>query len=103
MKHAVSPENFDAVISLMYRMTERNKEACRAVVVDGRAQIDVAREYGMSKQQLNAVVARFNSKLQDTPPEGWQRVDMYLPPEYVAKVRELEARARRELNESLQE
>lgn len=93
----VSPEVFDAIQAKLARFSESSVRAARAVLVDGRPQVDVAGEYGMSRQQLNRILSRVRQTLRDAP-RDWVRVEVYLPPEYAAQVRELEARARADLD-----
>ena len=74
-------------------MSERNLAAARSVLVDGLSPAVVAREYGISKQHLHGILSRVRRRLDDVPLD-WVQVDVWLPPEVAAQVRELEAQAR---------
>lgn len=63
------------------RMGDQAREMARAVLVDGRAQVDVATEYGMSKQRVSGAVATIERayKKVTTPGVSAIRVELDLP------------------------
>lgn len=63
------------------RMGDQAREMARAVLVDGRAQVDVATEHGMSKQRVNGAVATIERAYKKTTTPGVSaiRVELDLP------------------------
>ena len=93
IKH-LAPPTFDRVANTT-RLGVHARNMARAVLVDGRAQVDVAAEYGMTRQRVNLAVAaieRAYAKFSE-PGEGSIRVELELP--------EVLARALAELAEAL--
>jgi hypothetical protein len=76
----LTPEDFARVASRT-RLGERARDMARAVLVDGRAQADVATEYGMTKQRVNAAVGAIERAYIQTaaPGTGWVSVALDLP------------------------
>lgn len=73
----------------------------RAVMVEGKRQIDVAREVGVTKAWVNEAVLRFRALVVEvdraTLPPDWKRDTVVLPLELWPVVRKLEREARAEL------
>ncbi len=63
------------------RMGDQALEMARAVLVDGRAQVDVATEYGMTKQRVSGAVATIERAYKKTTTPGVSsiRVELDLP------------------------
>ena len=63
------------------RMGDHARGMARAVLVDGRSQVDVATEYGMTKQRVSGAVATIERayKKITTPGESVIRVELDLP------------------------
>ena len=90
----LDPDAFTRAAS-QHPLTQANAlAAARAVLVDGRSIIDTAIDFGVSKQRVSAVVARLSGP---ATPEGWVNATVCLPPELLAEVRAMEARAREAL------
>ena len=76
----LTPQAFDRVAADT-RMGDQAREMARAVLVDGRAQVDVATEYGMSKQRVSGAVATIERAYKKTTTPGVSsiRVELDLP------------------------
>src|SRR6218665_646089 len=76
----LTPQAFDRAAADT-RMGDQAREMARAVLVDGRAQVDVATEYGMSKQRVSGAVATIERayKKTTTPGASSIRVELDLP------------------------
>ncbi|MCW5323643.1 hypothetical protein D5039_21590 [Verminephrobacter aporrectodeae subsp. tuberculatae] len=63
------------------RLGDQARKMARAVLVDGRAQVDVATEHGMTKQRVSLAVATIERayKKTTTPGLGSIRVELDLP------------------------
>ena len=92
-KSKMTPEEFDAL-----RPRLDTVALAREVLVDGRSQVDVAKGHGITKQRVSGMVARVIAAAHDVP-ATWQRVEVWVPPELVDQVRQLEAQARAALQE----
>lgn len=81
------------------QFSKDNLAIARAVLVDGRAAIDVATEYGVTRQWVTNVVSRARAVLlaEVATPTGWVTGEVTLPPEDWARVRAIEKAARRRL------
>ena len=76
----LAPHTFD-LVAADTRLCAQARAMARAVLVDGRAQADVATEYGMSRQRVNLAVAaieRAYVKLA-APGESSIRFELELP------------------------
>ena len=76
----LTPQAFDRAAADT-RMGDQAREMARAVLVDGRAQVDVATEYGMSKQRVSGAVATIERAYKKTTTPGVSsiRVELDLP------------------------
>jgi predicted DNA-binding protein (UPF0251 family) len=75
------------------RMAQRTIDAARLVLIDGMRATDAARQMGMKRQQVQEAVQRLESAHRSARaiPDGWERITVYVPPENVAEIREIEA------------
>ena len=73
----LTPQAFDRTAADT-RLGEQAREMARAVLVDGRAQVDVATEHGMTKQRVSLAVAakRPLSKARAAPKYGGRSQEM---------------------------
>ncbi len=97
-KSKMTPEEFDALRPRLGRLSLDTVALAREVLVDGRSQVDVAKGHGITKQRVSGMVARVIDAAHDVP-ATWQRVEVWVPPELVDQVRQLEAQARAALQE----
>ncbi len=65
----LTPQAFDRVAADT-RMGEQAREMARAVLVNGRAQVDVATEHGMTKQRVSGAVATIERAYKKTTTPG---------------------------------
>lgn len=95
----LTTEEFDAIRPHLARMKDRNVEAIRAILVEGRAQKDVAAELDVSAVAVSSLVrsAWDYHITHGTRPEGWVSVNVVLPPDIAQLVREMERNARENL------
>lgn len=76
----LSSEEFDRLAATT-RLREQARNMARSVLVDGRTQVDVATEWGMSKQRVNLAVAAIERaySASTAPGGGMVRVSLDLP------------------------
>lgn len=76
----LSPETFDLVVAET-RLGAQSRDMARAVLVEGRAQVDVADEHRTSKQRVNVAVATVRSAYlkRATPGGSSIRFELELP------------------------
>lgn len=98
-KPRMTPDEFDALRPRLGRLSLDTVELAREVLVDGRSQVEVAKGHDITKQRVSGMVARVLAAAQDVP-VTWQRVEVWVPPELVDQVRQLEAKARAALQET---
>lgn len=79
------------------RMAQKTKDAVRLVLVDGMRATDAARQIEMTRQQVEAAVARIEAayKAAQGIPEEWECVTVCVPSDRVDDVREIQREARR--------
>lgn len=102
MKRRLTPSEFDQAVSRLPRaMKARNVQIARAILVEGRKQIELVHETGLSRTAITAVVRKIREAyaIHGQPPEGWERIEVCLPSEMVHLVRALEEEARRHRNQ----
>ncbi len=95
-KKALTVEEFDVLRPHLGRTGEKNLIAVRRVLVDGMRQKDIAAELGLTKEAVSAMVARvWRAHLAyGTRPDGWEKVEVVLPPEMAQVVHEMAKIAR---------
>lgn len=101
MKKRLTPSEFDQAVRRLPRtMKARNIQIARAILVEGRKQVELVRETGLSRTAIAAVVRKIREahEAYGRPPEGWERIEVCLPSEMVHLVRALEEEARRHRN-----
>lgn len=76
----LSADDFDR-LAASTRLGDRARDMARAVLVDGRSQVDVAAEFGMTKQRVHLAIATMERAYSQTstPGRGWIGVDLNLP------------------------
>ena len=84
----MTAKDFKALMPRLKRMTVGNVEIARRVLVDGISQVDAATESGLSKQRVGAVIKAVQAAAREIPPD-WEHVDVWLPPDLAAKVRQM--------------
>lgn len=95
----LTAEEFDAIRPHLARMKDRNVEAIRAILVEGRPQKDVALELDVSAVAVSSMVrsAWDYHITHGARPERWVSVSVVLPREMAQLVREMERNARENL------
>ena len=91
----MTAKDFKSLMPRLKRMTVGNVEVARRVLVDGVSQTEAANESGLTKQRVGAVVKSVLAVSQEYP-ANWVQVEVWLPPELAAQVRQMadEAKAR---------
>lgn len=76
----LTPQAFDRTADNT-RLGDQARKMARAVLVDGRAQVDVATEYGMTKQRISLAVATIERAYMKAMTVGGSfiRVELELP------------------------
>lgn len=95
-KASMTAEEFDVVRERLVKMTPDNAAAARKVLVDGIPPVEVAQQCNMSKQRLNGILNSVRAAANGVP-VSWVRVEVWVPPELVQQVRDIEERAKAKL------
>jgi len=98
MKRKLTPSEFEeAVKRLPRRLTARNIEIVREILVGGRKQIDLIHETGLSRTAISAMTKKVREahQLYGKLPEGWERIEVVLPTSMVSIVRAMEEEAKK--------
>jgi len=84
------------------RMDDSNLKHAWEVLVNCRRQADVAREAGVNRQRMSAIVKQLVAHMEEASPvpTGWKADTVTLPLEDWPRVRDMEARARAALEQS---
>lgn len=91
----MTAKDFKAVMPRLKRMTVGSVDIARRVLVDGISQVDAANESGLTKQRVGALFKAVLAAAREIPAD-WEQVEVWLPPELAAQVRQMatEAKAR---------
>ena len=89
----MTAKEFDELRPRLGRLSLDTVDLAREVLVNGKTQSNVAREYGLSRQRVNGMVSRVIAAANEIP-LGWKRVDVWLPPDLAEEVQKMEANAK---------
>ena len=98
MAGALASGEFEEAVATFPRLSEKAKAVARAVLVDGQTFDQVSKEFDVSRQMAHGWATKVYEAFR---PTGWVTESVTLPPELMAKVREMEADARAALAASL--
>ncbi|HGZ0313745.1 TPA: TrfB-related DNA-binding protein, partial [Klebsiella pneumoniae] len=86
----ISPEEWQRIAPALRTCSQVTIDMAYAVLVDGRKQVDVAKEFDRSKQTVNAAIRRVTAIFNEVIPEDEQLefVQVWLPPELAKQVKE---------------
>jgi len=90
----MTAEAFEALRPHIGRLALDTVQLAREVLVDGVSQSDVARKFNVSRQRVHGAVVRVMAAANDVP-KGWEKVELWLPPELAAQARAMEVEARK--------
>jgi len=93
---SMTPARFDALLPFLGRLSLDTVAVARSVLVEGKGKAEVAKETGLSRQRVGQAVLRVQAA-DEKAPEGWQRIEIWLPPELVQQVEDMADAARRKL------
>lgn len=87
----ISPEEWQRIAPALRTCSQVTIDMAYAVMVDGRKQVDVAKEFDRSKQTVNAAIRRVTAIFNEVIPEDEQLefVQVWLPPELAKQVKEM--------------
>ncbi|EIQ2824140.1 ArdK family transcriptional regulator [Salmonella enterica] len=87
----ISPEEWQRIVPALRTCSQVTIDMAYAVLVDGRKQVDVAKEFDRSKQTVNAAIRRVTAIFNEVIPEDEQLefVQVWLPPELAKQVKEM--------------
>ena len=87
----ISPEEWQRIAPALRTCSQVTIDRAYAVLVDGRKQVDVAKEFDRSKQTVNAAIRRVTAIFNEVIPEDEQLefVQVWLPPELAKQVKEM--------------
>ena len=88
----ISPEEWQRIAPALRTCSQVTIDMAYAVLVDGRKQVDVAKEFDRSKQTVNAAIRRVTAIFNEVIPEDEQLefVQVWLPPELAKQVKEMD-------------
>ncbi|EJD8609986.1 ArdK family transcriptional regulator [Salmonella enterica] len=87
----ISPEEWQRIAPALRTCSQVTIDMAYAVLVDGRKQVDVAKEFDRSKQTVNAAIRRVTAIFNEVIPEDEQLefVQVWLPPDLAKQVKEM--------------
>ena len=87
----ISPEEWQRIAPALRTCSQVTIDMAYAVLVAGRKQVDVAKEFDRSKQTVNAAIRRVTAIFNEVIPENEQLefVQVWLPPELAKQVKEM--------------
>jgi len=86
-KDRITPQEWDKLTPALQSMKMSTFQAVREVLVDGKSGVEVGAKYGISRQAVNAAVARVRKILEENDLTVLEPVTVWLPPEKAAEVR----------------
>lgn len=89
----MTPEEFEAIMPRLGRLTLDTIKVARSVLVDGLAPTAAGDLHGVSRQRVHAIVKRFSEAVEQIP-RGWKRIEVWLPPELADQVQSMATQAR---------
>jgi transposase-like protein len=89
----LTAEEFDAAVAVFPRLSAEGKAAARLVLVSGLTQAEVAGRMEIHRQQVNKWCKDIFQSHLDCP-DGWVVDVVVLPPDLMAKVKDMERKAR---------
>lgn len=98
-KKRLTAQEFETLRPYLSRLKERNVEAIRQILVEGRQQTDVADELGVTKKAVSQMVGKaWQAHIEHGErPEGWTSISVTLPPDMAELVKDMERKARANL------
>lgn len=87
----ISPKEWQRIAPALRTCSQITIDMAYAVLVNGRKQVDVARDFNRSKQTVNAAIRRVSAIFNQTIPEDEQLefVQVWLPPDLAKRVKEM--------------
>ncbi|MDG5826874.1 transcriptional regulator KorA (plasmid) [Xylella fastidiosa subsp. pauca] len=98
-KKRLTAQEFETLRPYLSRLKERNVEAIRQILVEGRQQTDVADELGVTKKAVSQMVGKaWQAHIEHGErPAGWISISVTLPPDMAELVKDMERKARANL------
>ncbi len=93
---ALTNEEFESALKhLPRRLAAKNVEIARAILVQGRRQVDLVKESGLSRSAVAALVRKVRQahEKHGTPPAGWVRVSVCVPVDMAPIVKAIDVNA----------
>ena len=91
----LTDDMFNSAVRQLNRMTDRNIELARRVLVGGEVLASVANEAGIAPPTLSAAIRRIKDK---AIPRGWRMVSVLLPEHLASAVEKMAAEERKHLD-----
>ncbi|QCR38905.1 TrfB-related DNA-binding protein [Nissabacter sp. SGAir0207] len=83
----ITQEEWDKLSPALYKLSRQTADIVRAVLVEGRQGIDVAKEHNVSRQAVYAAVARVRKIMEAKDLSVLEPVLVWLPPDKAKEVR----------------
>ena len=74
------------------RLKGQSRKIAKAVIVDGNDLVTVARDFGVSRQRVRAIVKRVMEE--EALPDNWVCLTVMLPPDLAEQVKDMEKQAK---------
>jgi hypothetical protein len=92
-KPLMSDFDFEALRPHLGRLSLDTVELAREILVNGQRQSEVARKHGLTRQRVSGMVSRVLAA-ENGIPRGWEKMEVWLPPELAAQVKAMAEKAR---------
>ena len=90
----MSPNKFEAARKRFGRLSDETIEMARLVLVEGKGQTEIAKQYGLSRQRVSLAVKQVNSAIEDIP-KGWVKLEIWMPSAMANRVKKMADEARK--------
>lgn len=90
----LTEEEFEKACSRLKRIEPDTREIARAVLVHRAKRSAIAKDKGLTRQRVSAMVSSVIAAHYEVPP-SWERVEVWLPPDLASEVRTLAEKAHR--------
>ena len=95
----LTAQEFEVIRPYLERLKDRNIYAIQEILVEGRAQKNIAVELNLSRETVSQMVGKVWQLHIDRGdrPEGWISIGVTLPPDLAEMVKDIERKAREKI------
>lgn len=91
--HRMTEGQFETVLPLLKRWSPDAVKIAKSILVDGVSRREAAEQAGVSLTRVGTICVNVAELLPEDLPDGWERVEVWLPPVQARKVREVASKA----------